>query len=158
MVLGLVGLNLLFLSIPLSFSLSHSLCLIITFTITPFVSHILSFLDFCDSGFISPRKSQAFLGWIAGNSRGGRVHSISVLPMPDTRQALKNAVPNQSDGTVEEAFWRLTINENQDGGGVTQSNLYPDRPGEPDCIYYLRTGLCGYGSNCRFNHPKYASQ
>ena len=59
---------------------------------------------------------------------------------------------------IAEAFWRLTINENQDGGGVAQSNLYPDRPGEPDCIYYLRTGLCGYGSNCRFNHPKYASQ
>ncbi|XP_004304076.1 PREDICTED: zinc finger CCCH domain-containing protein 3 [Fragaria vesca subsp. vesca] len=78
--------------------------------------------------------------------------------MPDTRQAQKNAAPNQSDGNVEEAFWQLTINENQDGGGVAQSNLYPDRPGEPDCIYYLRTGLCGYGSNCRFNHPKYASQ
>ena len=59
---------------------------------------------------------------------------------------------------IAEAFWQLTINENQDGGGVAQSNLYPDRPGEPDCIYYLRTGLCGYGSNCRFNHPKYASQ
>lgn len=59
---------------------------------------------------------------------------------------------------IAEAFWRLAINENQDGGGVAQSNLYPDRPGEPDCIYYLRTGLCGYGSNCRFNHPKYISQ
>jgi hypothetical protein len=59
---------------------------------------------------------------------------------------------------IAEAFWRLTINENQDGGGVAQSNPYPDRPGEPDCIYYLRTGLCGYGSNCRFNHPKYVSQ
>lgn len=57
-----------------------------------------------------------------------------------------------------EAFWRLKINDNQDGNGMAQSNLYPDRPGEPDCIYYLRTGLCGYGSNCRFNHPVYASQ
>lgn len=30
---------------------------------------------------------------------------------------------------------------------------YPLRPGEPDCAYFLRTGLCGYGSNCKFNHP-----
>lgn len=52
----------------------------------------------------------------------------------------------------------MNINDNQEGGGVAQSNPYPDRPGEPDCIYYLRTGLCGYGSNCRFNHPKYGSQ
>ncbi|XP_043805641.1 zinc finger CCCH domain-containing protein 3 isoform X2 [Manihot esculenta] len=36
---------------------------------------------------------------------------------------------------------------------MAPSSPYPDRPGEPDCIYYLRTGLCGYGSNCRFNHP-----
>ncbi|KAB2040137.1 hypothetical protein ERO13_D02G052900v2 [Gossypium hirsutum] len=30
---------------------------------------------------------------------------------------------------------------------------YPERPNEADCIYYLRTGFCGYGSRCRFNHP-----
>lgn len=31
---------------------------------------------------------------------------------------------------------------------------YPERPDEADCIYYLRTGFCGYGSRCRFNHPR----
>eukprot|EP01018_Ginkgo_biloba_P014177 Gb_39550 [translate_table: standard] len=30
---------------------------------------------------------------------------------------------------------------------------YPELPSEPDCIYYMRTGLCGYGMRCRFNHP-----
>ncbi|KAK8961250.1 hypothetical protein KSP40_PGU008245 [Platanthera guangdongensis] len=30
---------------------------------------------------------------------------------------------------------------------------YPEHPGEPDCTYYLRTGLCRYGITCRFNHP-----
>lgn len=30
---------------------------------------------------------------------------------------------------------------------------FPERPGEPDCLYYVRTGLCGFGMNCRFNHP-----
>lgn len=59
---------------------------------------------------------------------------------------------------IVEAIWRLKINDNQEGGGVAQSNLLPDRPGEPDCIYYLRTGLCGYGNNCRYNHPAHASQ
>lgn len=37
--------------------------------------------------------------------------------------------------------------------GDDDSNIFPDRPGEPDCIYYLRTGMCGYGATCRFNHP-----
>ena len=31
---------------------------------------------------------------------------------------------------------------------------YPERPDKPDCIYYLRTGFCGYGARCRFNHPR----
>ena len=35
------------------------------------------------------------------------------------------------------------------GGGA-----YPERPDEADCIYYLRTGFCGYGARCRFNHPR----
>lgn len=25
--------------------------------------------------------------------------------------------------------------------------------GEKDCPYYMRTGSCKYGSNCRFHHP-----
>ncbi|QHO30146.1 Zinc finger CCCH domain-containing protein [Arachis hypogaea] len=30
--------------------------------------------------------------------------------------------------------------------------FYPQRPGEAYCIYYLRTGFCGYGSRYHFNH------
>ncbi|KAI3812705.1 hypothetical protein L1987_17417 [Smallanthus sonchifolius] len=54
---------------------------------------------------------------------------------------------SQSDPVtgLEEPMWQLGL-----GGG---SESYPQRPDEPDCIYYLRTGFCGYGSRCRFNHP-----
>ncbi|GJM93906.1 hypothetical protein PR202_ga10501 [Eleusine coracana subsp. coracana] len=31
---------------------------------------------------------------------------------------------------------------------------YPERPGEPDCPYYTKTGECGFKSKCKFNHPK----
>ncbi|EFJ05693.1 hypothetical protein SELMODRAFT_45667, partial [Selaginella moellendorffii] len=34
------------------------------------------------------------------------------------------------------------------GGGP-----YPERPGEQDCVYYMRTGLCAFGMSCKFNHP-----
>ncbi|XP_028781456.1 zinc finger CCCH domain-containing protein 34 [Neltuma alba] len=46
---------------------------------------------------------------------------------------------------LEEPVWQLEL-----GGGES----YPQRPDEADCIYYLRTGYCGYGSRCRFNHPR----
>ncbi|EPS74440.1 hypothetical protein M569_00316, partial [Genlisea aurea] len=44
---------------------------------------------------------------------------------------------------LEETMWELGL----------ESGL-PDRPNEPDCIYYLKTGFCGYGKRCRFNHPR----
>ncbi|KAL4570333.1 hypothetical protein LXL04_025985 [Taraxacum kok-saghyz] len=47
---------------------------------------------------------------------------------------------------LEEPMWQLGL-----GGGL---DSYPQRPDEADCIYYLRTGFCGYGSRCRFNHPR----
>nr|GMD22096.1 zinc finger CCCH domain-containing protein 32-like [Ipomoea batatas] len=34
--------------------------------------------------------------------------------------------------------------------------VYPERPGEPTCQYYLRTGLCKFGASCRFHHPRNA--
>ncbi|GFY91079.1 zinc finger C-x8-C-x5-C-x3-H type family protein [Actinidia rufa] len=79
--------------------------------------------------------------------------------MPDNHQIQSNGgVSNSSDQSVdnlEEDIRRLEIqtNDNQDSGAVENCCPYPDRPGEPDCMYYLRTGLCGYGSKCKFNHP-----
>ncbi|XP_043692174.1 zinc finger CCCH domain-containing protein 66 isoform X2 [Telopea speciosissima] len=82
--------------------------------------------------------------------------------MPDSWQVLNNGVSASSNASVdnmEEAMWRLKIQTNDNHEGVAAySSPYPDRPGEPDCIYYLKTGLCGYGSNCRFNHPAYTGQ
>ncbi|EEF41630.1 nucleic acid binding protein, putative [Ricinus communis] len=49
---------------------------------------------------------------------------------------------------LEESMWRLGLNNS--GGGES----YPERPGVPDCVYYMRTGFCGYGNRCRYNHPR----
>lgn len=42
---------------------------------------------------------------------------------------------------------------NLGSGEIMGSGSYPVRPGEPDCSYYIRTGLCRFGATCRFNHP-----
>lgn len=31
--------------------------------------------------------------------------------------------------------------------------LLPQRPGEADCIYFLRNGRCKYGATCKYHHP-----
>lgn len=40
------------------------------------------------------------------------------------------------------------------GGAGGGESSYPERPGEANCIYYMKTGFCGYGERCRFNHPR----
>ncbi|XP_020254840.1 LOW QUALITY PROTEIN: zinc finger CCCH domain-containing protein 5-like [Asparagus officinalis] len=57
----------------------------------------------------------------------------------------------ESDAGLEEAMWQLQL-------AAAATRRYPERPGEPDCGYYLRTGLCGFGERCRFNHPCDRSQ
>lgn len=72
--------------------------------------------------------------------------------MPGNRQVQSNGVvSNSSVDNLEDAIQRLKIqnNDKQDSDAVG----YPCRPGEPDCIYYMRTGQCAYGINCKFNHP-----
>ncbi|XP_030507182.2 zinc finger CCCH domain-containing protein 34 [Cannabis sativa] len=46
---------------------------------------------------------------------------------------------------LEESVWQL---------GIGGEESYPERPDEDNCIFYMRTGYCGYGSRCRFNHPR----
>lgn len=48
-------------------------------------------------------------------------------------------------GSMVESMWRL---------GLRGSESYPERPGVPNCVYYMRTGFCGYGGRCRYNHPR----
>ncbi len=29
----------------------------------------------------------------------------------------------------------------------------PIRPGQPDCAFFMKTGVCKFGETCKFNHP-----
>ncbi|CAA6668164.1 unnamed protein product [Spirodela intermedia] len=46
-------------------------------------------------------------------------------------------------------MWQMNMRANK----AMEPGPYPLRPGEPDCAYYIRTGLCRFGMTCRFNHP-----
>ncbi|GMP87809.1 hypothetical protein CsSME_00040031 [Camellia sinensis var. sinensis] len=55
-------------------------------------------------------------------------------------------VPAGPQTGIEESVRRL--------GFWNSEILYPERPGEPDCAYFMRNGTCGYGIKCRYNHPR----
>ncbi|EOA40603.1 hypothetical protein CARUB_v10009335mg [Capsella rubella] len=67
----------------------------------------------------------------------------------ETQHLQSSLVSIPSSDNLQDAFTKLKVNDND----VAESKPYPDRPGERDCQFYLRTGLCGYGSSCRYNHP-----
>jgi hypothetical protein len=37
--------------------------------------------------------------------------------------------------------------------GFSPSPPLPQRPGEKECTFFLRTGRCQYGMRCKFHHP-----
>ncbi|TYI71133.1 hypothetical protein E1A91_D08G273100v1 [Gossypium mustelinum] len=49
----------------------------------------------------------------------------------------------------QDAMWQMNLRSSE----TMESGYYPERPGEPDCSYYIRTGLCRFGATCRFSHP-----
>jgi hypothetical protein len=38
-------------------------------------------------------------------------------------------------------------------GGSMMLQFLPQRPDEPDCIFFLKNGCCKYGATCRYHHP-----
>ncbi|KAL8205281.1 hypothetical protein R6Q57_008832 [Mikania cordata] len=37
---------------------------------------------------------------------------------------------------------------------LTPGSHLPERPGEPECSYFMNNGTCKYGSDCKFHHPR----
>ncbi|CAD5166164.1 unnamed protein product [Musa acuminata subsp. malaccensis] len=48
---------------------------------------------------------------------------------------------------LEGSMWKMEL-------GSEEPPAYPERHGRPDCAYYMRTGTCGFGDGCRYNHPR----
>lgn len=67
--------------------------------------------------------------------------------------------------SLEESLAELELREEEDGelgetkaaanglGERVRRPRYPVRPGEAECAFYMRTGNCKFGANCKFNHP-----
>merc|ERR1711935_453445 len=45
-----------------------------------------------------------------------------------------------------------------DRASAVQQGPPPERPGEPDCQFFLKTGTCKYGATCKYNHPANGAQ
>ena len=41
---------------------------------------------------------------------------------------------------------------------ISKEEPFPQRPDQPECQYFMRTGDCKFGSSCRYHHPLDAAQ
>jgi len=82
--------------------------------------------------------------------QGGFARQRGLVIDPDGWQ--QHGRPRAEITGVEEAMWQMNL-QSQHESLEPEIGSYPERPGEPDCTYYMRTGLCGFGMSCRFNHP-----
>ncbi|XP_011014133.1 PREDICTED: zinc finger CCCH domain-containing protein ZFN-like [Populus euphratica] len=75
--------------------------------------------------------------------------------IPMSRSGGGGGLPAVTEGTSmsqslsEDAMWQMNLRSSE----TMEAGPYPERSGEPDCSYYIRTGLCRFGATCRFNHP-----
>ncbi|KAK4744542.1 hypothetical protein SAY87_010854 [Trapa incisa] len=69
--------------------------------------------------------------------RGSGKEVLSSDPSPERTR------PEAETGLVE-GTWPLHLEDER---------LCPELPTEVNCFYYLKTGFCGYGAVCQFNHP-----
>lgn len=37
---------------------------------------------------------------------------------------------------------------------LQRENVFPERPDQPECQYYVKTGDCKFGAMCKFHHPR----
>lgn len=37
---------------------------------------------------------------------------------------------------------------------LQRESIFPERPGQPECQFYMKTGDCKFGAVCRFHHPR----
>lgn len=101
--------------------------------------------------------------------------AINAAPFPSPNWALEDWPVQNSSHPFHLQHHHATISNSASGYGADPSNLdelawhpmtsqspeeaelstgpFPERRGEPNCGFYMRTGHCGYGMNCRYNHP-----
>lgn len=73
----------------------------------------------------------------------------------DDDHGVINSEERENEENEEEE--RENVNQSENGGIEERENSwrseFPVRPEADDCTFYLRTGMCKFGMNCKFNHP-----
>ncbi|KAL5750686.1 hypothetical protein ACOSP7_025289 [Xanthoceras sorbifolium] len=76
------------------------------------------------------------------------------LGEPEEEEKVSNKdEESESDDTINNRNESENENDYDNGSEIRKRYPFPVRPDAEDCAYYMKTGTCKFGSNCKFNHP-----
>ena len=61
--------------------------------------------------------------------------------------------PLPSSATTYTAPYQFSGSAVAPSGRSEKEHSFPERPGQPECQYYMKTGDCKLGPSCRYHHP-----
>lgn len=74
--------------------------------------------------------------------------NLAMKPFPSQANLLQFNAASQGENLMK----KIDISSQQQQ--QLQGNEFPDRPGLPECSYFMKTGYCKFKSSCRYHHPK----
>ena len=78
--------------------------------------------------------------------------SNTILMNVNGINVLTNSIGHESMGSNSNNGDNISdTGEFQQNGTMMQ--ILPQRPGESECLYFLRNGRCKYGATCKYHHP-----
>nr|QEX51229.1 zinc finger CCCH domain-containing protein 65-like isoform X3 [Cymbidium ensifolium] len=95
-------------------------------------------------------EQTAFLGPFTPNR--GVQQNVHWIGNPTTTSLLHPQETNIND--QRKTLANKDIGYEFSGVELQQFEEYPQRPSEPQCQYFMKTGSCKFKSACRFHHPK----
>ncbi|MBA0872826.1 hypothetical protein Goshw_021443, partial [Gossypium schwendimanii] len=91
------------------------------------------------------------------NAYGASVSSSENLQQTNgNNQIYGTSRPNESASAGSQALFSQFRSGSAPVGfyALQRENVFPERPGEPECQFYMKTGDCKFGAVCRFHHPR----
>ncbi|XP_024933149.3 zinc finger CCCH domain-containing protein 34 isoform X3 [Ziziphus jujuba] len=84
--------------------------------------------------------------------------SVSPLPSPSTQPTVGSGpiygiTQLSPSASAYTGSYQPPLPSVGPSSGTQKERLFPERPGQQECQYYLKTGDCKYGSSCRYHHP-----
>lgn len=91
-------------------------------------------------GQLSSVPSSESLQQMAGNSQ---TYGTSYQSEAANAGGSQGALSPYRSGSVPVSYYALQ-----------RESVFPERPGHPECQFYMKTGDCKFGAVCRFHHPR----